>query len=415
MAPPQEVRIPIVRRHYTLSATGEAEISAMSYNRQWMFAETEEYFEALLDDGSWRRICQHALLRPGAVLDEALIVGANGCLGIDVEPSQDWAANFYAIEFAPGAAPFSSAITGGNGQVLVTENLIYDITDARWEYRAAQAASLLQVGAGINMYAFAIGAVGGLANITSATTNAMNLTNAVTAFNPNSGLINFSVNNSNGNALFSEGNPGRDARIGINTITPFEDIAAAGSDFIADDSGMHINGTVGFVTRLVVDGGSAAINLAAKGGGANDKIVEIMNTGAGILEFRSLNDNLAERRGDIFVLEMELGNVGIGTTTFQAACESNLAIGEGVAPGGATADQGYIWAQDDGGTAELYVQDGAGNQLKISPHSDKGEWEFQCKNITTGRVLNIQMEQLVKFLDKQFGTKFLTESEPLKT
>jgi len=413
--PSQEIRIPIVRRHFTLSNTGETEINNMAggYKRQWFYAEAEEYFEALLDDGTWRVACQHALLRPGAVKDEAVIVGANGCVGIDVEPNQNWAANYYAIEFAAGAAPFNSAITGANGQILITENLIYDITDARWEYRAAQAASLVQVGAGVNMYAFAAGAVAGLADVTAATTNAMVMSNVLTTFNPNSGIFNFTVNSTNGVSLFSQGNLARGARIGINTITPMLNIGSAAGDYTADDSGLHINAPAGFGGRLIIDGGISTIDISSKSAGANDKIAQLRNNADGFLEFRSLNDNLTERRADILNLEMELGNVGIGTATFQAACESNLAIAEGVAPGGATADQGYIWAQDDGGTAELYVQDGAGNQLKISPHSDKGEWEFQCKNITTGRVLNIQMEQLVKFLDKQFGTNFLTESEPL--
>ena len=58
---------------------------------------------------------------------------------------------------------------------------------------------------------------------------------------------------------------------------------------------------------------------------------------------------------------------------------------------------------------ELYGMDDAGNATKLTPHDDLGEWEFYSKNCKTGRVVNVKMEKLVRFLDEQFGTDFFNE------
>lgn len=397
----QEIRIPVVRRHYTLRATGETEISAMNYNRQWMFAETEEYICCLLDDGTWRRIGQHALLRPGAVLDEALIVGANGCLGIDVEPSQDWIANAYALEFNGGTAAHVNTLFNYNGAFHMVQNIYYDATDARYEHVANGFANMVKMEASdVSLIAFATGAADAHADETAATTNELLVSSAIgTVANTTNGDHNFVVNNNAAVALFVDGAASGAGvpLVGINTITPVSLLE------IWDD-----------------DANPVLTITAEQDSDYNPQIqfrTDAVPTTKWALGVESSNDTFIISAGVVLgtgeLVITAAGNVGISTATFQAACVNNLAIAEGTAPGGATADQGYIWAQDDAGTAELYVQDGAGNQLKISPHNDKGEWEFQCKNVTTGRVLNIQMEQLVKFLDKQFGTKFLTESEQL--
>ena len=40
----------------------------------------------------------------------------------------------------------------------------------------------------------------------------------------------------------------------------------------------------------------------------------------------------------------------------------------------------------------MFVQDEAGNVTKIS-HNEQGEWEYYSRNIKTGKVVRINMEE----------------------
>jgi len=60
---------------------------------------------------------------------------------------------------------------------------------------------------------------------------------------------------------------------------------------------------------------------------------------------------------------------------------------------------------------ELFAKDGAGNVTQISPHDpETGEWIYYSKNVKTGRVVRVNMEQLVKDMEKLTGKKYLMES-----
>ena len=182
--------------------------------------------------------------------------------------------------------------------------------------------------------------------------------------------------------------------------------------------GLHILSDNGQEANFVIEGwpsngdGGARTFWIDRGGGANDKTISFEMLDTGMAKFRGWDDagTQVTALDDLLVIDVGNGCIGIGTTTFQAACVRNLALKEGTAPGGATADQGYIWAQDDAGTAEVYVQDGAGNQLKFSPHNKEKEWVFDSKNIVSGRHVYVEMEKFIKDYDKRFGTKFFTET-----
>jgi len=59
---------------------------------------------------------------------------------------------------------------------------------------------------------------------------------------------------------------------------------------------------------------------------------------------------------------------------------------------------------------ELYAIDSGGNSTLLSPHDkETGEWIFYSVNKKTGKVLRVDMEKLVKFIDKKFGTNFVKE------
>jgi hypothetical protein len=59
---------------------------------------------------------------------------------------------------------------------------------------------------------------------------------------------------------------------------------------------------------------------------------------------------------------------------------------------------------------ELYVKDGGGIETQISPHDpETGEWIFYSKNIKTGRTIRVNMEKLVRAVEKLTGEKFMIE------
>ena len=60
---------------------------------------------------------------------------------------------------------------------------------------------------------------------------------------------------------------------------------------------------------------------------------------------------------------------------------------------------------------ELFAQDGASNVTQISPHDPvTGEWVFYSKNVKTGRVVKVDMERLVKAVEKLTGETFMVEN-----
>ena len=74
------------------------------------------------------------------------------------------------------------------------------------------------------------------------------------------------------------------------------------------------------------------------------------------------------------------------------------------------ADKVQFYAKDDGGSAEAYVQDEAGNVTKLSPHNEEGDWEYFSRNTRTGKTVRINMEKVVRKLEELTGETFI-ESE----
>ena len=76
------------------------------------------------------------------------------------------------------------------------------------------------------------------------------------------------------------------------------------------------------------------------------------------------------------------------------------------APSG-VADAAHIYALDDSASAEVYVKDEAGNATKISPHNEKGEWEYYSKNSKTGKTVRVNMEKMIRKLEEFTGESFI--------
>lgn len=60
-------------------------------------------------------------------------------------------------------------------------------------------------------------------------------------------------------------------------------------------------------------------------------------------------------------------------------------------------------------SGEMWVQDQSGNQTQLSPHNEDGDWEYDSKNVKTGKHIKINMEKMIRFLEKYHGKKFIEE------
>jgi hypothetical protein len=60
---------------------------------------------------------------------------------------------------------------------------------------------------------------------------------------------------------------------------------------------------------------------------------------------------------------------------------------------------------------DLYVKDAANNVTLLGPHDPQtGEWIFYSQNIKTGKTVRVNMEKLVKAVEKLTGEQFMVET-----
>jgi hypothetical protein len=54
--------------------------------------------------------------------------------------------------------------------------------------------------------------------------------------------------------------------------------------------------------------------------------------------------------------------------------------------------------------------DAAGNATLLSPHDHTtNEWIFYSRNTVTGKIIKIDMERMMRYLNSYFGTDFVHE------
>jgi hypothetical protein len=102
------------------------------------------------------------------------------------------------------------------------------------------------------------------------------------------------------------------------------------------------------------------------------------------------------------------GNVKIGGTANRATTEGSaqLVLFNGTAPVG-TLTNGVSFYSSSG---EANVMDAAGNATLLSPHDkDTNEWIFRSKHTPTGKVLKIDVERMLRFINDHFGLDMIEE------
>jgi hypothetical protein len=73
---------------------------------------------------------------------------------------------------------------------------------------------------------------------------------------------------------------------------------------------------------------------------------------------------------------------------------------DGTAPVGTLANGVSFYSA----SGEANVMDAAGNATLLSPHdAETNEWIFRSKHTPTGKVLKIDVERLLKFVNDHFG------------
>jgi hypothetical protein len=102
------------------------------------------------------------------------------------------------------------------------------------------------------------------------------------------------------------------------------------------------------------------------------------------------------------------GNVSIGGTANRATTVGTAALNifNGTAPVGTLANGISLYSS----SGEAYVMDAAGNATLFSPHdAETNEWIFKSKHTPTGKVLKIDVERLLRFVNDHFGLDAVQE------
>jgi hypothetical protein len=94
------------------------------------------------------------------------------------------------------------------------------------------------------------------------------------------------------------------------------------------------------------------------------------------------------------------------TITGAKTFTSPIALTVGSDPTG-VADRAHIYAKDEASSAEVYVRDEAGNVTKISPHNEAGEWEYYSRNTRTGKIVRVNMEEMIRDIEKLTGKTYI--------
>lgn len=143
--------------------------------------------------------------------------------------------------------------------------------------------------------------------------------------------------------------------VGIGTAAPFENVAGGTTDL--GGVGLHIKST-GSGGNILLEGGTgAAINFADLGGAANDKVGNLI-VDAGVIKFRSLNDNITTRVDNILNMDMGTGQVQFGTASGPTLADAgaDVVISGSLNFRDVSSEGSTIWSATSGDSIAAHIQ-----------------------------------------------------------
>jgi hypothetical protein len=278
-----------------------------------------------------------------------MTLDASGNLGLGVAPSA-WAAGIKAIEiYSKGNAFVSSAAS----QSLITTNAYFD---SAWKYGSSAAASYYSQASGVHSW---YTAASGTANT------------AITSF-------------TQAMTLDASGN------LGIATTSPVAPLT------INKNSGDGI-----FVRSADTNYSSLGFGISTSSGYT---YIQSTNSGSGTVQPLAIFVGNTERARITSGGNLNFGNSSADRATTAGTAVIN--IFNGTAPVGTLANGISLYSS----SGEAYVMDAAGNATLFSPHdSETNEWIFKSKHTPSGKVLKIDVEKMLRFINDHFGLDAIHE------
>jgi hypothetical protein len=290
--------------------------------------------------------------RVSSTTTDLMTLTDSGNLGLGVTPSA-WS-GLKAFEFAGVGSSLASA---SNNNVFLSANAWYNGTN--WSYGITAAASQYQSFGGAHAWFTAPSGTAG---------NAITFSQVMT--------------------LDASGNLG----VGATSITPV--FGRTVSIYNAAAGGTLELGGSTITTRLYASEGASAAGVGTT-----------TNTA-----FQFITNNTERARitsGGNFQTSSG-GSVQVGGTAARAttAGTNRVDIFDGTAPVGTLANGVSFYST----AGEARVMDAAGNATLLSPHdTETNEWIFHSKHTPTGKVLRIDVERLLRFVNAHFGLDAVKE------
>ena len=149
--------------------------------------------------------------------------------------------------------------------------------------------------------------------------------------------------------------------------------------------------------------GALTTNEIASNGSNADINITPQGTGKVVINNLSIDGELGNITSDSSNMDITVTPHGTGDFRVDGHIGLKVQAGDAAADG----DHAHIYAKDDTSSAEVYVRDEAGNVTKLSQHNQKGNWEYFSRNVITGKVVRVDMEEMIRDIEKLTGKVYI--------
>ena len=167
---------------------------------------------------------------------------------------------------------------------------------------------------------------------------------------------------------------------------------------IVDDA--HVEGATPYITIRRTDNANVPLIRFQGSAGANGATIGMDGTGG------TVNDLIISAYGNV---ERIRTGVAGSQITGDLAVTGSIKMAVQAGDPSTEANYAHVYVKDDASSAEVFVQDEAGNVTKLSPHNQLGNWEYYSRNVKTGKVVRIDMEEMIKDIEQLTGKKYIKE------